>query len=152
MQDSSSGRRKFEFHIYTTEVSQALLNIAQSMFRLAKLEDYITPILVHVVNNAGNKKLLSQTLAEQGVSRIDFLLLDHDKHLYLNDLQDLENAGLLRAGSRVCAHDVVRDGLGAYTYREHVHKLELEGAVESWLDGMGLEGGNDSKDGMGECT
>ena len=74
--------------------------------------------------------------------------MDHAKHLYLDDLRDLEDARLLRAGSRVCADNVVFNRLDAY--RDHVHELELEGVVESRLEEMNLEYSNNLKDGMGK--
>eukprot|EP00579_Thalassiosira_antarctica_P018862 CAMPEP_0201963804 /NCGR_PEP_ID=MMETSP0904-20121228/9600_1 /ASSEMBLY_ACC=CAM_ASM_000553 /TAXON_ID=420261 /ORGANISM="Thalassiosira antarctica, Strain CCMP982" /LENGTH=447 /DNA_ID=CAMNT_0048510523 /DNA_START=27 /DNA_END=1371 /DNA_ORIENTATION=+ len=148
---SSSEQAPFEFHIYTTEVSSKLLNVAQSVFRLAKMEHYITPILMPestIENNTHHPhSMLSQTLLNQhNVSHIDFLLLDHAKHLYLDDLQDLENAKLLRAGSHVSADNVVFNRLDAY--RDHMHKLVLEGVVESRLEEMNLEYSNNLKDGM----
>jgi len=166
---SSPSKKKplFEFHIYTTEVSAELLDVARSVFRLAKMEEYITPILIDVDNDLdhhddeaietnnndsfsfsfSNKKKLSQLLQEQhGIYNIDFLLLDHAKHLYLEDLQDLEDAKMLRAGSLVSADNVVFNGLDVY--REHMHELELRGVVDSRLEEMNLEYINHLKDGM----
>jgi len=162
-QSSSSPTEPFEFHIYTTEVSTKLLNVAQSVFRLAKMETHITPILIKSHsdssssnsnsscgssnNSSSNKQQsLSQSLKQVGVSNIDFLLLDHAKNLYLNDLQDLERAELLRAGSYVSADNVVFNRLDAY--RDHMHKLGLRGVVESHLEEMNLEYSNNLKDGM----
>jgi len=150
----------FEFHIYTTEVSTKLMNVAQSIFRLAKMEQYITPILMkqNNSNNSSNNDdcdSLSQTLQKQqdgavvpsnNIDQIDFLLLDHAKHLYLKDVQDLENAKLIRAGSHVSADNVVFNRLDAY--RDHMHALGLEGVVESRLEEMNLEYSNNLKDGM----
>eukprot|EP00585_Thalassiosira_rotula_P002738 CAMPEP_0196145232 /NCGR_PEP_ID=MMETSP0910-20130528/19596_1 /TAXON_ID=49265 /ORGANISM="Thalassiosira rotula, Strain GSO102" /LENGTH=334 /DNA_ID=CAMNT_0041407125 /DNA_START=26 /DNA_END=1027 /DNA_ORIENTATION=+ len=106
-QEQQNQNQPFEFQIYTTEVSSKLLNVAQSVFRLAKMEHYITPILVNSDDDASKideaekknrqrrRSELSQTLLNQhGATRIDFLLLDHAKHLYLDDLRDLEDAGL----------------------------------------------------------
>mmetsp|Transcript_12240 Transcript_12240/g.23376 ORF Transcript_12240/g.23376 Transcript_12240/m.23376 type:complete len:395 (+) Transcript_12240:241-1425(+) len=158
-QEQNHDQPPFEFQIYTTEVSSKLLNVAQSVFRLAKMEHNITPILVKSDDDAAkideatkknrqkSRSELSQTLLNQhGVTHIDFLLLDHAKHLYLDDLRDLEDAGLLRGGSRVSADNVVFNRLDAY--RDHVHTLELEGVVESRLEEMNLEYSNNLKDGM----
>ena len=183
----------FEFHIYTTEISTKLLNVAHSIFRLAKMEDCITAILVkedtanyeniknnnttntssdgdgptsmdndtiHVatkINDIETKQdgiessaeVLSRTLKQQyGVSKIDFLLLDHAKHMYLNDLQTLERCGLIGKGSYVSADNVVFNRLD--TYREHMRQLELIGVVETRLEEMCLEYSNNLKDGIGE--
>jgi predicted O-methyltransferase YrrM len=43
---SISSSSPFEFHIYTTDISTKLLNVARSIFRLAGMEGCITPILV----------------------------------------------------------------------------------------------------------
>lgn len=140
-QQTSSGQ-PFEFHIYTTEVSSKLLNVAQSVFRLAKMDAYITPILV----KSESQEPLSQTLKKHGVSNIDFLLLDHAKNLYLNDLQDMEDNKLLSAGSHVSADNVVYNRLDSY--RQHMHKLTLQRVVESRLEEMNLEYSNNLKDGI----
>lgn len=141
----------FDFHIYTTEVSTKLINVAQSIFRLANMEAYITPIFMKS-EDAANKlsspsaTVLSSTLREHGVTNIDFLLLDHDKSRYLSDLQDLEQSRLLRAGSYVSADNVVFNRLDAY--RDHMRTLALDGVVESRLEEMNLEYSNNLKDGL----
>jgi len=43
---NSTSSPPFEFHIYTTDISTKLLNVARSIFRLAGMEGCITPILV----------------------------------------------------------------------------------------------------------
>jgi predicted O-methyltransferase YrrM len=185
----------FEFHIYTTEISTKLLNVAQSMFRLAKMENCITPILVkedvypsnydntkrnnatkrtinssdgddndtgsngnniHATQNMidhevveSSAESLSRTLKQKyGVSKIDFLLLDHAKHMYLHDLQTLEQCGLVGKGSYVSADNVVFNRLDAY--REHMRQLESIGVVETRLEEMCLEYSNNLKDGIGK--
>ena len=44
--EKSISSSPFEFHIYTTDISTKLLNVARSIFRLAGMEACITPILV----------------------------------------------------------------------------------------------------------
>ncbi|KAL7431698.1 hypothetical protein ACHAXM_002839 [Skeletonema potamos] len=132
----------FEFHIYTTEVSSKLINVAQSVFRMAKMEQYITPILMQ----ADGKESLSAAMKQNGVMCIDFLLFDHAKNLYLSDLNDLEAGGLLKAGSRVSADNVVFNKLDAYRY--HMEQLQAKGIVETRLDEMNLEYSNNLKDGI----
>ncbi len=157
------------------------------MFRLAKMENCITPILVkedvypsnydHTKRNTATTKTinssdgdgkgtgnidskheaiessaksLSRTLKQEyGVSKIDFLLLDHAKHMYLHDLQTLEQSGLVGKGSHVSADNVVFNRLDAY--REHMRQLESIGVVETRLEEMCLEYSNNLKDGIGEC-
>ena len=83
-----------------------------------------------------------------GVSNIDFLLLDHAKNLYLNDLQDLGRSELPETGSYASANNVVLKRLGAY--RDHMHKLELGGVAETHLEEMNLDYSNNLKYDMGE--
>lgn len=132
----------FEFHIYTTEVSSKLINVAQSVFRMAKMEQYITPILM----KADGKESLSASMKQHGITNIDFLLFDHAKNLYLSDLNDLEVGGLLKAGSYVSADNVVFNKLDAYRY--HMEQLQAKGVVETRLDEMNLEYSNNLKDGI----
>ena len=134
------GAAPLEFHIYTTEVSTKLINVAQSVLRLAKMEGYITPIFMK------DEDSLSQTLQENGVTDIDFLLMDHDKPRYLRDLQELESSKMLREGSYVAADNVVFNRLDSY--RNHMHGLGLKGVVESRLEEMNLEYSNNLKDGI----
>jgi len=132
----------FEFHVYTTEVSAKLINVAQSVFRMAKMEQYITPILM----KADGKESLSAVMKQNDVLGIDFLLFDHAKNLYLSDLNDLEASGLLKAGSYVSADNVVFNKLDAYRY--HMEQLQAKGVVETRLDEMNLEYSNNLKDGI----
>jgi len=132
----------FEFHVYTTEVSSKLINVAQSVFRMAKMEQYITPILM----KSDGKESLSATMKQNGVMALDFLLFDHAKNLYLSDLNDLEAGGLLKAGSYVSADNVVFNKLDAYRY--HMEQLQAKGIVETRLDEMNLEYSNNLKDGI----
>ena len=133
----------FEFHVYTTEVSSKLINVSQSVFRMAKMEQYITPILM----KADGKESLSAAIRKQNdVMGIDFLLFDHAKNLYLSDLNDLEASGLLKSGSHVSADNVVFNKLDAYRY--HMEQLQAKGIVETRLDEMNLEYSNNLKDGI----
>lgn len=142
----------FQFHIYTTEVSDKLANVAQSIFRLAKMDQFITPILTK--QQSSNEKYISLSQILQGPEdspilpnqQIDFLLLDHAKHLYLNDVQDLERSKMIKAGSYVTADNVVFNRLDEY--RDHMHRMGLEGVVESRLEEMNLEYSNNLKDGV----
>ena len=122
-------------------MSTKLINVANSMFRLAKMESYITPIFMKAEDS------LSQTLQENGVTdQIDFLLLDHDKPRYLSDIKDLEKSKYLKSGSYVSADNVVFNRLDEY--RQHMRSLALKGTVETRLDMMNLEYSNNLKDGI----
>ncbi|KAL3823405.1 hypothetical protein ACHAXA_004280 [Cyclostephanos tholiformis] len=187
-----SSSTPFEFQVYTTEVSTKVLNVARSIFRLAGMEDCITPILLQeqerhdddreirggdVVDRddgrderdlrqvgkqvvgadesspSSHSSSYSQSLSgvlrgQYSITKIDFLFLDHAKHLYLRDLKNLERSMLIGKGSHVCADNVVFNRLDAY--REHMHRLEHTGGgvVETRLEEMNLEYSNNLKDGM----
>ncbi|KAL7461876.1 hypothetical protein ACHAXS_002282 [Conticribra weissflogii] len=137
------GKDVFDFRIYTTEVSSKLLNVATSIFRLAKMENYVTTILVEEGNLL--PKTLEKYLSDDS-DGIDFLLLDHAKPLYLPDLMDLESARLLRKHSFVSADNVVFNRLDGY--RNHMKRWEAAGVVETTLEEMNLEYSNNLKDGI----
>lgn len=112
-------------------------------------------------SSSSSPQSLSRVLREQySIEKIDFLLLDHAKHLYLHDLQNLERSRLIGKGSHVCADNVVFNRLDAY--REHMRRLEQlkivddendnggSGVVKTRLEEMNLEYSNNLKDGMGE--
>mmetsp|Transcript_9713 Transcript_9713/g.18065 ORF Transcript_9713/g.18065 Transcript_9713/m.18065 type:complete len:373 (+) Transcript_9713:85-1203(+) len=137
------GQDAFDFHIYTTEVSSKLLNVAMSIFRLAKMKNYVSTILVQECDP------LSTTLKKHlpdDSDGIDFLLLDHAKPMYLPDLMDLESARLLRKHSFVAADNVIFNRLDGY--RNHMKRWEAEGFVETNLEEMNLEYSNNLKDGI----
>ena len=112
-------------------------------------------------SSSSSPQSLSRVLREQySIEKIDFLLLDHAKHLYLHDLQNLERSRLIGKGSHVCADNVVFNRLDAY--RDHMRQLEQlkivddendsggGGVVKTRLEEMNLEYSNNLKDGMGE--
>ncbi|KAL3800738.1 hypothetical protein ACHAW5_009308 [Stephanodiscus triporus] len=110
-------------------------------------------------HSSSSSESLSGVLRERhSISKIDFLLLDHAKHLYLSDLRNLERSKLIGKGTHVCADNVVFNRLDAY--REHMRRLEQMkisdgsgcggGVVETRLEEMNLEYSNNLKDGMGK--
>lgn len=133
-----------QFEVITTEVSSKLMNVAQSIFRLGKVDKFVSPILVK------DGDLLSDVLKKHfnGTVKFDFLLLDHSKTLYLTDLTDLEKHRFLGAGSYVSADNVVFNRLDSY--RDHMATLAWEGVVQTKLEEMNLEYSNNLKDGIGE--
>jgi len=121
----------FEFKIVTTEVSKNLVNVAQSIFRMAKMESFITSIIID------KGEIISDVMMQNDISHIDFLLLDHAKDRYLPDLTNLESRGLIKQGSHVSADNVVFNRLDSY--RQHMMVLKEQGVVESRLEEMNLE-------------
>ncbi|KAL7519301.1 hypothetical protein ACHAWX_004086 [Stephanocyclus meneghinianus] len=148
-----------DFEVFTTEISSKLINVAQSMFRLGKMDTFVRPILLkegdvlsEVIKGHLNQDRdgVENTGSKIAAAQIDFLLLDHAKNLYLPDLIDLENQDLLAAGSYVSADNVVFNRLDSY--RHHMAMLAREGIVETRLEEMNLEYSNNLKDGIGECS
>ena len=137
-----------EFEVVTTEISSKLINVAQSLFRLGKMDKFVTCILVK------DGDLLSQVIqthfsnGDGMKNQIDFLLLDHKKAIYLTDLMDLESHNMLRSGSYVAADNVIFNQLDSY--RHHMAKQARAGIVETRLVEVNLEYSNNLKDGIGE--
>jgi catechol O-methyltransferase len=151
--------KNVEFAVFTTEISSKLINVAQSVFRLGKVDTFVRPILVkegdvlsEVIKGHLNKDMdgMENIVTSIATTQIDFLLLDHAKNLYLPDLIDLENHQLLAAGSYVSADNVVFNRLDSY--RNHMAMLAREGIVETRLEEMNLEYSNNLKDGIGEFS
>lgn len=55
-----------------------------------------------------------QALHQKGVQTIDFALIDHVKHLYLQDLLVLQENGFLRRGSVVVGDNILTPGSPEY--------------------------------------
>lgn len=81
-----------------------------------------------------------QTLHQQGVRTIDFALIDHVKHLYVQDLLVLQKNGLLRKGSVVVGDNILTPGspefrqymkehTDDFSTTEHVSNLEYSNYV-----------------------
>ena len=131
-----------DFHIYSTEVNPQNVQIATTMILMAKLQKYITVVLFEP-----SVQTLSGSLRKH-VSSLDFLFLDHAKHMYLEDLMELEKHGLVRRGTHVAADNVVYNRL--VEYRNHVRQLAKQSIVETRLAEMKLEYSEDIKDGIGK--
>jgi catechol O-methyltransferase len=91
-------------------------------------------------------------LLQGRMTKIDFLFIDHAKELYLQDLLELEQSGLIQKDTAVCADNVVFFQLN--DYREHLRSLMERGIVETKLvsDNIYLEYCNDDdklSDGLG---
>mmetsp|Transcript_1092 Transcript_1092/g.2328 ORF Transcript_1092/g.2328 Transcript_1092/m.2328 type:complete len:362 (-) Transcript_1092:51-1136(-) len=131
-----------EFKIFTTEISTNFVNVSQSIFRMAKVDAHITPIIIK--ESTGEN--ISDVMKQYDISHIDFLLLDHAKDRYLPDLTNLESRGLIKQGSHVGADNVVFNRLDSY--RQHMLALKEQGVVDSRLEEMNLEYSNNLKDGI----
>ena len=72
--------------------------------------------------------LLLQVLHQQGVHTVDFALIDHVKHLYLQDLLILQKNGFLNQGSIVVGDNVLTPG--SPDFRKHVNDSADYSTVE----------------------
>jgi catechol O-methyltransferase len=68
---------------------------------------------------------------------IDFLFIDHDKSMYLPDLQELEAAEMIRRGTHVAADNVVFAQID--DYRNYMKSLARKGVLETKLADTYLE-------------
>jgi len=144
------------FHIYSVEVNPQHARVAKRLVQLAKLDQYITVLLLDTEGTeSGLASLLQTKLVDD---KIDFLFLDHDKDAYLADLQRLEQARLIQTGTYVAADNVIFAQID--NYRTYMKLLASQGVVETRLVESRLEysepdanASNEAKlcDGIGEC-
>ena len=123
------------FHIYTVEVSQQHVAVAQRLIRLAKLDQHITVLRLDMT--ATENQLTSLLRSNVGDAMIDFLFLDHDKDAYSSDLKRLEEAGMVSRGTCVAADNVIFAQID--NYRAYISQLASLGVVESKLVEAQLE-------------
>jgi catechol O-methyltransferase len=128
------GGRKF--HLYSVEVVEQHAQVAKKMVHLAGFEDQITILLLDPDPEKMSLTALLKGRVEKDVT-IDFLFIDHDKSLYLSDLQQLEGSGLMKKGCFVAADNVTFAMID--DYREYTNHLARKGHVktrleESWLE------------------
>ena len=121
------------FKIWSIEVVEANAKVARQIISLAGLSEYIEVLSMNPYSETVGT-LLKQTMKSDV---IDFLFIDHDKSLYLADLQNLESIGLIKKGSFVAADNVIFAHID--DYRRYVGQLKESGTVEtrlamSWLE------------------
>jgi catechol O-methyltransferase len=121
------------FQIWSIEVVESHAKVARQIISLAGLTDNIQVLSMNPYNETVGD-LLKQNIKSDV---IDFLFIDHDKSLYLADLQNLEICGLIKKGSFVAADNVIFAKID--DYRQHVSKLKEAGTVQtrlamSWLE------------------
>jgi catechol O-methyltransferase len=134
----------FSFHIYTVEVVEKFANVAKELIRLAGMEDYISIVLMKdpdAISTArdGEERSLSSKLkrrlpvcTDDANAAIDFLFVDHDKSMYLPNLRELEDAGMIRKGTYVAADNVVFAEID--DYRNYMADRADKGIVATRLE------------------
>ena len=149
-------RIRSDFHIYSVEVVSEHATVAQQMIRFSGFENKVSSLLL----DPDRDTLVGLLKSKLPSDRIDFLFIDHDKSLYLSDLQQLEESGLVKKDSFVAADNVVFAIID--DYRQYVSDLVSRGHVQSKLEECFLEysepdcNGTESKkhllkDGIGAC-
>lgn len=92
---------------------------------------------ISVLESTVTTHLLTDILPNHG-TKIDVLFIDHDKALYLHDLQLIEStSSLLASGSIVCADNVLSFGKPLDAYLSHVRdttKYESSKLFESFVE------------------
>jgi catechol O-methyltransferase len=122
-----------DFHIYSIEVVGEHAQVAKEMIRFAGFEDKIDCLLLDP-----DKETLTALLKSKiSTDFIDFLFIDHDKSLYLSDLQQLEVSGLMKKGCFVAADNVVFARIDEY--RRYMSVLASKGHVKTQLEDCSLE-------------
>lgn len=99
------------------------------MIEYAGLSDKVKVILGNI---STNKTLIKEDLnnlliSNHGINTIDVLFIDHDKLKYLDDLNIIENCGLLKTGSVVVADNVLSFGQPLHAYLRHVRDSTNKG-------------------------
>eukprot|EP01137_Pigoraptor_chileana_P035641 Opistho-2@29991 len=105
-------------HFYSLEINPIYAAVAQKITTHAGLGEYVTIIL-----GAGADSIISLRDI-LGISKFDFVFIDHWKDMYLADFKILENAGVLHKGTVVCADNILYPGAPDYLkYVEDSPKL-----------------------------
>jgi catechol O-methyltransferase len=106
------------------EFSQANADVARRIWDHAGLGDRVS-VVVGSLGDGGHT--MARLEAEHGLSAgtLDFLFIDHDKRVYLPDLQRVLDQGWLHAGSVVVADNVKFPG--APKYRAYMNEQEGTG-------------------------
>jgi catechol O-methyltransferase len=123
---------KHNYRLFSVEVVPENAKVAKEMVRLAGLSSQQVKILLL----DPDQETLS-SLLEKKICSIDFLFIDHDKSLYLADLQRLEATGWIQKGCYVAADNVVFADID--DYRDYIASHVTNGIVSSRLADAWLE-------------
>ena len=116
------------FRILSVEVVAQNAQVAKKMVELAGLKEDVEILLLDPEKDS-LEALLRRNMESDNV--IDFLFLDHDKTLYLSDLQQLEKCGFVKRGCFVAADNVIFAQID--DYRQYVADLEKKKIVRTKL-------------------
>ena len=107
--------------VYSVELAEANAANARQIWAHAGVADRVTCV-VGTIGDDG--RTLDRLANEYGFASgaLDFVFLDHDKHVYLDDLQSIMARGWLHPGSIVVADNVRVPG--APKYRAHMREQQ----------------------------
>lgn len=108
--------KDIKFHLYTVEINPTFREVATEAIKLAQLDDMVSLLEIDL-NMDGTTSHVGELLRDSIGQRnevsamrqphIQFLMIDHDKDKYLEDLLLIEESGLIGSGSVVCADNVL---------------------------------------------
>jgi catechol O-methyltransferase len=111
-------------HLVSIEFNADNAAIAQSILEHAGVADRVT-IVNGTLGDAGATMTKLRTLHGLGKGKVDFVFIDHDKEVYLSDLQLILGEEWLRPGAVVVADNVKVPGAPKY----HAFMKENEGTL-----------------------
>jgi len=115
--------------LWTVEFNPQSAKIASQMIKRAGVSDCVTLLTEDAAD------VISHLRSKFSVDRLDFVLIDHWKDLYLPHFQLLEASGLLRAGTTIVGDNIIYPGAPAFLaymmdasdqYRCTLHESKLE--------------------------
>lgn len=112
-------------HLYCLEANAQCVQFTTEIIEFAGLNDRVT--VLH--SSAGDVSAWSGIVP----TPIDFLLIDHEKKRYLEDLQAIESAGLLASSATVVADNVLAFNRPLDDYLTYVRDASAGPFVESKL-------------------
>lgn len=123
-----------EFHVYTVEANPHFVEVARGLIKQSGMESFISVLYLDVL---GKNQKICELMTANSISDLDFVFLDHDKDSYLDDLQELEAANLVRTGVYVAADNVLFARIDSY--RRYIQNLADRGIVQTRLEHSWLE-------------
>jgi catechol O-methyltransferase len=99
--------------VYSVELAEANATIARRIWDHAGVGARVTCV-VGTIGDGGRTLDALATSAGFSTGALDFVFIDHDKNVYLTDLQSIVDRGWLHAGSIVVADNVKLPGAPKY--------------------------------------
>lgn len=152
-----------DFHLFTVEINPSFAQIARQVIDMSELSERVTVLQNEFMMNGLAKDV--GLLLKEGIIRhrnqlfesnsataaldgneadgeadgvcIDFVLIDHDKDSYLDDLLLLERSGLVQKGTVVAADNVIFAQIDDYvSYMKDLHNkgITVSETFESFVE------------------